>query len=102
MVTVPQVTIINFTSNRDPAVQIMAAVEVLQLLQALPFQKADTETVVTGTTTDLGYGSRLESTLTVQENLIIDFTSLKTCLDPTNACDDTPQQQTVSLALSSS
>ena len=77
----------------------MAAVEVLQLLQALPFQNDITETAVTGTTTDLSnYASKLESTLTAQENLIIDFTSLKTCLDPASACDDptNDQQQTVS------
>lgn len=42
----------------------------------------------------LQYGAQLERALQEKQDLIIDFTSLKTCLDPTSTFEN--QQQSVS------
>ena len=63
----------------------MASTEVLSALPAL-FSSKTKEEIAT-VSDHVEYATKLETVLVKQENLIIDFTSLKSCLDPSGAPD---------------
>ena len=69
--------------------------DVLQALPAL-FSEPRTDELETAVPEldPVQYAAQLESALQEKEDLIIDFTSLKTCLDPTSTFEN--QQQSVS------
>lgn len=64
----------------------MATAEVLQILPALFSSKTSEE--ISAMADHVVYATKLERTLVEQKDLIIDFTSLKTCLDPNGAHDN--------------
>lgn len=74
----------------------MASADVLQCLPALFGEPSEGAVVAMSNSVDSSYAAKLESQLVKQSDLIIDFTSLKTCLDPTSTCDNLQQQQPVS------
>ena len=66
------------------------------VIQALPALFSESGQDGENATVDpVQYAAQLASALQEKEDLIIDFTSLKTCLDPTSGCEN--QQKTVSL-----
>ena len=70
------------------------------VLQALPAlfserRKDEPENVALDQIDPVQYGAQLERALQEKQDLIIDFTSLKTCLDPTGTFEN--QQQSVSI-----
>ena len=68
----------------------METTTVSQVIPAL------SSSVKTAAIEPMPYVANLEIALQEREDLIIDFTSLKTCLDPTSACDTQQQTQPVS------
>lgn len=63
----------------------MATAEVLSALPALYSSKTKEE--IAAMPDHVKYATKLEMVLVKQKDLIIDFTSLKTCLDPNGAPD---------------
>ena len=80
----------------------MASADVLQALPALfseTNQDAESMDCVDANegVDPVEYSTRLEDALEEQHDLIIDFSSLKSCLDPTGIYDEMQLQQPVSI-----